>query len=82
MAPGLFPVNEWPEAAVPPHHFGLETFPLASGNEFYKPAGFPHDFGGKAFRSQAFQSDPGPGGIRPDQDLQTVVQILQEGGGC
>ena len=35
----------------------------------------------KASRPQAIQGEPDPGRILPDQDLQPVAQLLQEGRG-
>jgi hypothetical protein len=79
--PRLFPVNQRQEALVAPDHLGLQTFPAASGQDFKKALGFSDDFRRKAIRSQALQGELNPGRILPDQDLQPVMQVLQEGHG-
>ena len=54
---------------------------MASRQELEKALGFADDFRRKAVRSQALQGELDPGRILPEQDLQPVAQVLQEGRG-
>ena len=63
---------------VAPDHFGLQAFPLPSGQELDKALGFADDFRRKASRPQAIQGELDPGRILYGQGLQPVVQLFQE----